>query len=233
MSWIPIVAFNQMFDDIARILFSIPRESDVWWKWLLVFLFGLLIEGMLIASYLIYLNKFKVGPVKNEGFGVGTFSRSSVSSTRTAAPISYQSSVPATLTAAPISYQSSVPAMRTAASVMSTSTSDQKTQNMLDYFKSKETSMTMILFVYSIMDGIKKRYSNNAGILDRLNVFNDNARSIVFDLTRLNDSWNKMKMNPNTVPPSLETQYNLLVSLEEPIRSCENAIKDMQSYGFH
>ena len=70
MSWIPIVAFNQMFDDIARVLFSIPRESDVWWKWLLVFLFGLLIEGMLIASYIIYLNKFKVGPGTKEAFGV-------------------------------------------------------------------------------------------------------------------------------------------------------------------
>lgn len=63
--WIPIVAFNLLFDDIARFLFSIPRESDVWWKWLLVFLFGLLIEGMLIASYIIYVKNLG----KTEGFG--------------------------------------------------------------------------------------------------------------------------------------------------------------------
>ena len=63
--WIPIVAFNLLFDDIARFLFSIPRESDVWWKWLLVFLFGLLIEGMLIASYIIYAKNLG----KTEGFG--------------------------------------------------------------------------------------------------------------------------------------------------------------------
>ena len=60
--WIPIVAFNLLFDDIARFLFSIPRDSDVWWKWLLVFLFGLLIEGMLIASYIIYLKNLGTGP---------------------------------------------------------------------------------------------------------------------------------------------------------------------------
>ena len=85
------------------------------------------------------------------------------------------------------------------------------------------------------MDGIQQQYSNNSGVtvLDRLSVFNNYARSIIFDLSRLNDSWNKIKMDPNNIPPSLEIQYNLLVSLEEPIRSCENAIKDMQSYGFH
>ena len=70
VSWIPIVAFNQMFDDIARVLFSIPRESDVWWKWLLVFLFGLLIEGMLIASYIIYLKNLGTVPGTKEAFGV-------------------------------------------------------------------------------------------------------------------------------------------------------------------
>ena len=69
VSWIPIVAFNQMFDDIARVLFSIPRESDVWWKWLLVFLFGLLIEGMLIASYIIYLKNLGTVPGTKEAFG--------------------------------------------------------------------------------------------------------------------------------------------------------------------
>ena len=72
--WIPIVAFNLLFDDIARFLFSIPRESDVWWKWLLVFLFGLLIEGMLIASYIIYAKNLR----KTEGFGWYYFTKGMV-----------------------------------------------------------------------------------------------------------------------------------------------------------
>ena len=64
--WIPLVAFNLLFDDIARVLFSIPRNTDVWWKWLLVFLFGLLIEGMLITSYVIYLKNLN----RTKGFGL-------------------------------------------------------------------------------------------------------------------------------------------------------------------
>ena len=63
--WIPLVSFNILFEDIARTLFSIPRERDAWWKWLLVLLFGLLIEGMLVVSYIVYIKKFG----KKEGFG--------------------------------------------------------------------------------------------------------------------------------------------------------------------
>jgi hypothetical protein len=91
----------------------------------------------------------------------------------------------------------------------------------------------MILYIYSNKDRIKQEYSNNAGVLDRLSVFNDNAASIYFQLNTLNKWWNKMKMNPYKIHPPLEQQYNLLVSLERSIMFCDNVIKDMQLYGFH
>ena len=76
---------------------------------------------------------------------------------RISEPTSYQSSDPS-ITAAPTSYQSSVPSMSTSAPI---STVGQKTQNMLDYFKTKETIITLILFIYSNKNAI----NNNIQIM--------------------------------------------------------------------